>query len=528
MNIWIVSMECAGIQEAGGVKNVTLSLAKEFSACKNNVTLFLPRFKCTTLKNIENFEEKVLKSSEIDICNKKINVNYSKGFIKNTKVKVVFVEHECFSEKDDIYVYSKNEELKNPEHKRQTGHIDVNLLDVLFQKAVVQYSELISSKKIPDIIHAHDASCACIGAFVNQKKVLNNTKTFVTIHNAGPFYHHEFKNLDEAKYFTQLSDEILSFALNGERVEPYLIASEFSKLITVSDFYAEEITNPLNSQNTDGLSKLFYEKNIKIQGITNGIDFNNYNPAVKKRSFLPFAYNPLKLKLKGKSKCRLFLHEYCAESVAEPEKYYDYTKKLVRHGFLSPISKNEILLSFHGRTVYQKGITILEGACEILLKKYDNMKIIVVGQGDKENVLNLIQFTQKFPGKAVYFEGYNKLTSRLCVAAGDFIILPSFFEPCCLEDFIAQIFGSIPIAHKTGGLRKIIDNKTGFLYEENTPENLSKVIETIIESFTLFPEKKLQMIKDAAVNVKENYSWKKIVKEYYLPLFNENKNIKKN
>ena len=37
MKIWVVSMECAGIAEAGGVKNVSFSLCKEFSDLKNNL-----------------------------------------------------------------------------------------------------------------------------------------------------------------------------------------------------------------------------------------------------------------------------------------------------------------------------------------------------------------------------------------------------------------------------------------------------------------------------------------------------------
>ncbi len=38
-------MECAGIIEAGGVKNVTFSLCKEFADLGHKVTLFIPVFK---------------------------------------------------------------------------------------------------------------------------------------------------------------------------------------------------------------------------------------------------------------------------------------------------------------------------------------------------------------------------------------------------------------------------------------------------------------------------------------------------
>ena len=136
MNIWIVSMECLGIQEAGGVKNVTYSLAKEFSSAGHEVTLFLPEFKCTSLSKIKNYKEIDTFSANINICNQNLSCKYAEGIIEKSKIKVVFILHDCFLTKDDIYVYSQNEENENFMHKKGCGHEDVNFLDVFFQKAV--------------------------------------------------------------------------------------------------------------------------------------------------------------------------------------------------------------------------------------------------------------------------------------------------------------------------------------------------------------------------------------------------------
>ena len=316
-----------------------------------------------------------------------------------------------------------------------------------------------------------------------------------------------------------LPSDVLEKALNKNRIEPFLIASQFSTLTTVSDFYAEEITNPENDENTDGLASLFFSKNIKIHGITNGIDYSLYNPSSQKSSFLPFSYNPLKKDLAGKYKCRTFFSSYSEKCENFSQNFEPYLENLVKHGFLTPLKDSDILLSYHGRIVNQKGIQILQDALRILFSKYDNLKLAIAGQGDNENVYKLINFANEFNGKIVYFEGYNKRTSRLCVAASDFIILPSFFEPCCLEDFIAQIFGTIPIAHKTGGLKKIIDGKTGFTYTENTPEVLADTIDSAIKNVFYNPEKKISMIQNASKNVKENYSWEKIAREKYITFF---------
>ena len=58
MKIWLATMECAGIAEAGGVKDVSYSLAKGFDKAGSKVTLFIPVFGCTVFNNIEKLEKK--------------------------------------------------------------------------------------------------------------------------------------------------------------------------------------------------------------------------------------------------------------------------------------------------------------------------------------------------------------------------------------------------------------------------------------------------------------------------------------
>jgi starch synthase len=45
--------------------------------------------------------------------------------------------------------------------------------------------------------------------------------------------------------------------------------------------------------------------------------------------------------------------------------------------------------------------------------------------------------------------------------------MPSRFEPCGLSQLYAQRLGSLPIAHRTGGLADTIEDEvTGFLFSE--------------------------------------------------------------
>ena len=162
MKIWTVSMECAGIAEAGGVKNVTFSLCKEFTELKHKVTLFIPVFKCTCMDSLFDFQ-KLENPAQVELCGKKENVYYT--LAKNTAgFDVVLVNNPRFAEKESIYTYTENEENQNPEHKKGTGHEDALLLDILFQKAVCAYGSLISRSDIPDILHCQDASTAALPA----------------------------------------------------------------------------------------------------------------------------------------------------------------------------------------------------------------------------------------------------------------------------------------------------------------------------------------------------------------------------
>ena len=315
MKIWFVSMECAGIAEAGGVKNVTFSLCKEFAELGHKVTLFIPVFKCSSfamLDYIQYLNDEVT----VELCGKKEEVRYTLAKSSCGNFDVVLINNHVFSEKESIYTYTEHEQALDPLHVRGNGHLDSLYMDILFQKAVAAYGSLIQKSEIPDILHCQDASTAVLPAFIEQKKCFKKTQTVVTIHNAGPFYHHEFTSLGEAAWYTGLATELLEKSMNKKTVEPFLIAANSNaKITTVSEDYAKELTEPQNADFTDGLSPIFAAMKTEIKGITNGFDFDRYNPAVKEESKLPFEFNPEKADLEGKLKCRKFFIQNIVNTV---------------------------------------------------------------------------------------------------------------------------------------------------------------------------------------------------------------------
>ena len=530
MKLWVVSMECAGISEAGGVKNVTYSLCKEFTELNHTVTLFLPVFGCTTFDNLEivkpeaeevENENKADKeeqlTSVVTLCGKKETITYTRAISKSGAFEVVLVNNRRFAEKAAVYTYTEEEQEADSAHIKGTGHTDSLYLDTLFQKAVCAYGSLVPRSQMPDILHCQDASTAVLPAYAEESKAFKKTVSVVTIHNAGPFYHHEFSSIGEAAWYTGLETELLENSINGACVEPFLIAANVgAHLTTVSEHYAQELIDPSNMQLTDGLSYLFARKNISIKGITNGFDYERYNPADKECSKLPFEYNPENGDFDGKLKCRKFF----VQNIVNTNNFDASGIKKYGHLECSPEYTKEIFISYHGRVTSQKGISVLDEAVPFILGNFPNVRFILAGQGETYLENEIIELTKKFPGKIAFMNGYNQTVVRLVTAVSDFIVLPSFFEPCGLEDFIAQAFGTVPIAHKTGGLNKITE-KMGFLYDDNTPGALTAKLSEVIMLKQLRPSLITKMIKSGAASVHHEYLWKNVIQKKYLPFFKE-------
>lgn len=514
-SLWLVTREYAGIAEAGGVKNVACSLAEGLARAGVAVTAFLPRYGCVATEGTRLFTVSVAAAGEIH------TVGFS--LYRRDGVDIVFVDSPIYLEKYAVYVYTDEEASHIPGAVRGKGHFDVDMMNVLFQRSVLEYA--LRQGMVPDIIHCQDAHTASLPAIARTDprfaEAFRRSGFVVTIHNAGPGYRQTIQGLDQAMRITGLSREAIAPAMFDGRFEPFLLASAYARLSTVSPWYARELTSDEGNANSDGLAGEFRRRGVEIDGITNGIDYARYDPRDPSVSLLPFKFDPASGDLSGKYRCRSdFLEGLQSLS---PE------SGVVCFGSIDP-DPHAVYFSYHGRVAWQKGIDVLERAAKEVLDTLPFARFLILGQGDPVLETLLIRMASRYSGRFVYLRGYERSLARMAVAVSDFIVLPSAFEPCGLEDFIAQIFGTIPVAHAVGGLRKIRDGENGYLYYSEAGDVDSAVLSRLLVKLgdavvegggigcAAVPGY-AGLIEAAAREVRERYSWERIIDERYMPLY---------
>ncbi|MGP1594259.1 MAG: glycogen/starch synthase [Treponema sp.] len=538
-SLWIVSREYAGFAEAGGVKNVVKALAE--TAYENDfcVTVFLPRY-----GSIQCPAAACTGSVQIPVGGDVHSVQFLE--MNRNGIRFVFIDTLIFNEKKDIYTYCADEvaffqqKLHKPELKKGDGYADSQEMNILFQKAVCCYG--IQQHTAPQILHCHDAHTALIPVFLFYEKktadIFCNTKAFITIHNAGDGYRQTIGSIETAAYLTGLPSEELECGLVDTVIEPFLLGAKYAKLTTVSPWYAEQLIQPSLSPYSYRFSCALAERGISIAGITNGIDFSAYNPAHPEVSELPYSFDIQHEDFTGKYACRSSLLRELEKTAQEQEN----NSAVQWFGqFHNKPTEQYVYVMYHGRLVYQKGIEVLLNAVPRILGRCTAIRFIVMGQGSPVLEQQAAHLAETFSGSFVYCKGYSRKTARLIAAASDFIVLPSLFEPCGLEDLIAQTYGTIPIAHAEGGLQKITHGKTGFLYTvspDHKPEAYSteRHIEVLSNAVCQYAEQFLasgcrflvdvpyfrSIILEAYQELQHTFSWRHIFPTYYAKLYYEN------
>ena len=525
-NICFVTREYDGLAGAGGIKDVCRQLAEALtreSALKTahkpvNVSVIIPCYGFMDAQILGftnrgsftvamNYPDKD-RVEKITIWGK---TTRKKG---HGSVTISLLDSARFKEKMGIYSYTIEEEKINPANRADQGHYDYFAMNVLLQKGAL--TSLIYRNQRPDIIHCHDGHTALIPALVREidgfRHFFKHTGFLTTIHNAGIGYHQEITDLAFAHAITGLPKSFINKNLLNGKFDPFIVAASHGILNTVSENYARELRESNEDALTGWLGHFLISRGVKIHGITNGINPDDFDTETPKKLNIAAPYSVKKGDLKGKVICRQYLIDTLQQNNFSTVSQY---------GRLDHLDNSPLLTSI-GRFSSQKGMDKLTQALHQLLPVDKSVQVLILGSGDPQIARGLITLTQKsqYAGRVCILQGYDQILANQIYAAGDFFIVPSQFEPCGLTDFMAQLYGNLPIVHEIGGLVKVLNGKTGFSYKEHSATALLKIIQHSLTIYRKKPRVIREMQQQAVQVIAQKYTWAK-VKEQYLKLYRE-------
>ena len=309
----------------------------------------------------------------------------------------------------------------------------------------------------PDVIHCNDWPCGFASVEMRARRrhgpFFQNTRTVFSIHNLA--YQGAFDPKD--LWWLDFSESASDFMLSGAAspLKAGIIAAD--ALSTVSPRYAREIQTPEQGY---GLDWLMRSRSDHLAGITNGVDYEVWNPETDPHIAKNFSAEDLA----GKRDCKL---------------------DLLRR-FALPPEPDRPIIAIISRLVAQKGYDLIRQAARGILDT--GAFFIALGAGAREYEDFLQGWHDAAANRVGIYKGYaGEPLAHQIEAGADMFLMPSLYEPCGLNQMYSMRYGTVPIVRATGGLDDTIQSfdsaagrGNGFKFGTySVPAMLEKISEAI-------------------------------------------------
>ena len=472
LNVMFVSPEAVPFAKTGGLADVAGALPIALSKLGLRVCLLMPLYGIIRQCNFPL--TKVFSDLEVDF-----NFSPLKFDVYSAEVDGVifyFVERDEFFDRRQLYGTPKGDYFDNLERY------------VFLAKTVKPVCQALNLK--PDILHCHDWQSALVPVYLREKwsqeETFAQTASVFTIHNLA------YQGLFPKEKYHLLDLDLSLFWMDGlefyDKINFMKGGILWSDAITtVSRQYSQEIQTP---EYGCGLEGVLHDRANDLTGIVNGIDYCIWNPASD--PLIAAQYSPTDLTGKEKNK-----------------------QALVTEYKLDPKLKSAPLLGMISRLADQKGFDLLAEILPKLMK--ENLTLVILGTGEEKYHKLLCEAAEKYQGRLGVKIAFDNKIAHLIEAGADMFLMPSYYEPCGLNQIYSLKYGTIPVVRATGGLVDTIDavdakrkTGTGFLFEEYTPEAFLACIQEACQAYQNKPLWK-QIIANA---MGKDFSWAASAKAY--------------
>jgi starch synthase len=146
----------------------------------------------------------------------------------------------------------------------------------------------------------------------------------------------------------------------------------------------------------------------------------------------------------------------------------------------------------------------------------EGCRLVVLGSGERRYEDAMRALAARAPARIALTAKLDEAMSHLIEAGSDFFLMPSLFEPCGLNQMYSQLYGTIPIVSRVGGLADTVvdiderpDAGTGLVCEPDA----ASLRESLGRALGLFADKpRLAAVQQRCMA--RDFSWKNAATGY--------------
>lgn len=462
MKILIVTSEFADFAKTGGLADVSATLPRALRDKGADVRVLLPGYQ-KVVDGLRNLHIVATLASYADLPRCLI----AEGRTEDDLAVYVAVEPALFQRNGGLYGAANGGDW--PDNDIRYARLSLAGAEIAEGRAALGWK--------PDLVHAHDWQTGLTPAFLKWRRA--GVPSVFTIHNLA------HQGLYPAERRAALGAPEAAFSINGVEFHGQL---SFMKagiyyadhVTTVSPNYAREITEEAHGGGLHGLNAGLAAEG-RLSGIVNGVG-QEWDPSRDPDIGAPFDKDHTSAKAWIKSRVCTGL---CLAPRAGP------------------------LFGVVSRLVHQKGLDLIAEIAGDIVQRGGQIAILGVGDPITEEMLRNV--VRAHPDDIAMLNGYNEPMARRIMAASDFYLMPSRFEPCGLSQMHAQLYGALPIVHATGGLVDTVeDGETGFVFRPFGEQSFLEAIERAFSAYEAPGE--LDRMRRAAMS--RSYGYDEAADEY--------------
>ena len=470
MRIGVISSEISPLAKTGGLADVVGSLSVALEQLGHELCLIMPAYR-STLQDGFALRNLTLDVS-VPLSDRQETASVLQAKI-GRDVIVYLVRADRYFDREFLY------------GTKQGDYADNLARFVFLTRSAL---EILRHEQV-ELIHCHDWQTALAPVFLRTQPLrypeIASAKTVLTVHNIafqGNFWRTDWHllNLDEYLF----SSAYLEFYQNFSLLKGGLIFAD--KITTVSPTHAAEI---MTGDHGFGLEGVLQRRANDLIGILNGIDYNQWNPAIDPLIADQYSDD----NLEGKRRC----------------------KESLQRTMGLPIRPGVPLFGMISRLTSQKGIDLVQKIFVALIER--DLQFVLLGSGETRYEDFFSRAATQFPGKVGVRIGFDEPLAHQIEAGADIFLMPSLFEPCGLNQMFSLKYGTIPVVRAVGGLKDTVEDYnaersagTGFVFEAYEPQELLKAIDRALE---LFPDTKSWIaLQRRAMNM--DFSWDRSARAY--------------